>query len=287
MKSFINLALCILLLLPVTMLAQINKPSLSPRVTKTTSVGLYTVKLDYGQPGVKDRVIFGGLVPYGKVWRTGANSSTKFSVDAEFTFADNTVPTGDYALYTIPGEKEWTIIIHKNTKLWGSSNYDEADDLVRFTVPTIELKDNVETFTIHFANFHNKGADLVIAWEKTKVIVPVVVDSDPLIFKEIEEKVLKADGEISAQTYFDAAQFYYHKEKNLSLAATWFDKAIELRPEAFWYVYFAAELAYKMEDYKAARAGLEKCLAAAKANPSGDFGYIAKCNLMLEKLEGK
>ena len=229
----------------------------------------------------------GGLVPYGKVWRTGANSSPKISFDADVDLSGNNIPAGDYALYTIPGEKEWTIIIHKNIELWGSGNYNEAEDLVRFTVPVVELNDIVETFTIHFESFHTNGADMVIAWAKTKVAIPVVVDSDSRIFEEIEQKVVKAEGDITAQTYFGAAQFYHSKGKELKQAATWFDKAIELRPEAFWYVYSRAELAYEMKDYDVARKNIEKCLAGAKASESGDYGYIGKCQLMLEKLEGK
>jgi len=287
MNKVIPIALAVLFLLPLSLIAQIKKPSLSPRIETTTSVGFVNVELDYGQPGVKGRKIFGGLVPYGKVWRTGANSSTKISFDADIKLANHNIPAGDYALYTIPGEEEWTIIIHKNIELWGAGNYNATDDLVRFTVPVVKLNDIVETFTIHFESFHTNGADMVIAWDNTKVAIPAIVDSDSRIFEEIEQKVLKAEGEITAQTYFSAAQFYHSKGKDLKQAANWFDKAIELRPEAFWYVYSRAELAYEMKDYDVSRNHIEKCLAGAKASESGDYGYIGKCQLLLEKLEGK
>jgi len=261
--------------------AQITKPSLSPRIKSEQRVGLVNIKLDYGQPNKQGRVIFGALIPFNKIWRTGANSSTKISFDGEVKLANNTIPAGTYGLYTIPDENEWTIIIHKNSKLWGAGGYDSENDLVRFTVPVIELKDPLETLTIRFENFHANGGDLVIAWENSKVIIPLFVDSDEIIFQEIATKTNDAVESISAQTYFDAAQFYYLKNKDLDTAMVWFDKAIELKPNAFWFVYYKAELAYHMKNYKLAKENTEKCLAAAKLSPSTDYGYISKCNLLL------
>ncbi len=275
----------LLMLCPLITNGQINKPSLSPRIAKELKVGMAAVTLDYGQPNRQDRQIFGGLIPYGKVWRTGANSSTKISVDQPITLAGQNIPAGSYSLYSIPGEKEWTIIIHKNTKLWGSAGYDQADDLLRIKTPVVPLQDQQETFRIYFENFHANGADLSIAWENSKVSLPFYVDSDALIFEEIETKIIKAEdpSSIKAQTYFDAAQFYYHKEKDLEKAVAWFDKAIELRPAAFWYVYYRAELAYHLQDFQTAKEKTQLCLAQAQSGPA-DYGYIAKCELLLAKL---
>lgn len=283
MKSQINILLILLLLSPVLIKAQINMPSLSPRLKTEQKVGLTNVKLDYGQPSVKGRVIFGGLIPYERLWRTGANSSTKISIDREVEFAGTKVPAGDYSLYSIPGEKKWTIIINKNTGLWGAGGYNSEEDQVRFIVPSIKLKDKIETFTIYFENFHANGGDMVIAWENTKVVIPVFEDSDEKIYQEIEEKLINAKGEISPQTYFDAAQFYYQKNKKLDQAVVWFDKAIEMRPKAFWYTYYRAEIAHFMKDNDTAEKKVRECLAMAQAG-SYDFGYIAKCDLLMEKL---
>ena len=250
-------------------------------------VGLAKVSLTYGQPSKQGRQIFGGLIPYGKIWRTGANSSTKISFDREVKLADQVVPAGDYGLYTIPGEKQWTIIIHKNNKLWGAGGYQDGNDLLRFEVPSQKLNDLVESLTIRFEGFHANGANLVIAWENTKVSFPVFVDSDATILAEIDEKLVNNTGKISAQTYFDAAQFYFHKNMKLDLAVTWFDKAIELSPRAFWYVYYRGEIAFEMGDYKNAKKYTEQCLAAAQKSPSSDFGYIGKCDLLLAKIADK
>jgi len=265
--------------------AQITKPSLSPRIKTEQQVGLANVKLEYGQPNKQDRVIFGQLIPYGKVWRTGANSSTKISFDREVSLSGNKIPAGTYGLYSIPEKNEWTIIIHKNEKLWGAGNYDANNDLLRFKVPVQKLENKLETLSIHFESFHANGGDLVINWEQTKIVIPLFVDSDAAIFQEINEKVVNSKGEISAQTYFDAAQFYYHKDKELDQAALWFEKAIELRPTAFWFVYYRAELAYHLNDVKLAKSFVQKSLEMAKQSKAGDYGYIAKCQLLLEKLK--
>jgi len=262
--------------------AQINKPSLSPKIITEQQVGLVKVKLEYGQPNKQEREIFGALIPFDKIWRTGANSSTKISFDREIKLAENIIPPGVYGLYTIPEKDQWTIIIHKNSRLWGTGGYDKSNDLIRFKVPVTNIKDTQETFSIHFENFNTNGGDLVISWENTKVKVPLFVDSDEIIFEEITNKIIKTKEPINAQTYFDAAQFYYLKNKDLETAMTWFDKAIKLKPQAFWFVYYKAELAYYLKDYSTAKAATEKCLAAAKLSPSTDYGYISKCKLLLK-----
>ncbi|NAS29637.1 DUF2911 domain-containing protein [Flavobacteriaceae bacterium R38] len=272
------------LLVYASTFAQINKASLSPQTKLEQNVGLAKITLEYGKPSAKDRPIFGALIPYGKVWRTGANSSTKIHISEDVSLNNNKIPAGSYGLYSIPGAKEWTIIIHKNTKLWGAGNYNPENDLVRFKVPSIHLKDKQESLNISFENFNANGADLTIQWENTKVVIPVFVDSDALVYKEIEDKLINATGEIAAATYFDAAQFYYEKGKDLNLAAKWFEKAIELRPNAFWYIYYRAELAYQLKDFKTAETNVKKSLALAKSSKAGDYGYIAKCDLLLEKL---
>ncbi len=284
MKSLLKKSILVCLLTPFFINAQINKPSLSPKIIKELQVGLAAVKLEYGQPSVGDRKIFGGLIPYEKLWRTGANSSTKISIDRDVQLAKQTIPAGSYGLYSIPGEKDWTIVIHKNTKLWGAGNYDQENDLLRFKVPVIKLKDKIETLNIYFESFNANGGDLVIAWEYTKVVIPLFVNSDPILFKEIEEKINHSTGKIKAQTYFDAAQFYYHKNKDLDKASVWFDKAITMKPNAFWYKYYRAELAYHVKDYKTAKEKATTALRQAKSSTSGDYGYITKCELLLEKM---
>jgi tetratricopeptide (TPR) repeat protein len=287
MKMKKSLLLLYLVVITSITQAQISKASLSPQVQIEQNVGLAKIGITYGQPGAKGRSIFGALIPYGKLWRTGANSSTKISLDQTVSFDGNIIPAGTYALYTIPQKDEWTIIIHKNERLWGDAGYDQLHDLVRFKVPVNNLKDYQETLLINFENFDANGADLVIKWENTEVKIPVFVDSDALVFSEIKEKVIDADGSVNAQTYFDAALFYYEKNKDLPLATTWLDKAIDLRPEAFWYKYYRAEMAFTLNDFTTAKKYAEEALAAAKSNTASDYGYIAKCELLLKEIAKK
>ncbi|WP_394747627.1 DUF2911 domain-containing protein [Spongiimicrobium salis] len=287
MKKRYYSSLLALFLCTIGIQAQINKPSLSPRIVTQQQVGLANITLEYGQPNAQGRKIFGALIPYGKLWRTGANASTKITFDTEIALAGNKIPAGTYGLYSIPGKKDWTIIIHKNSKLWGAGGYKAEENLLRFTVPVTPLKYARETFSIHFENFNTNGGDMVIAWENTKIAIPLFVDSDALIFAEIDAKITNASGDISAQTYFDAAQFYYLKNVKLDTATAWFDKAIAMRPNAFWYVYYRAELAYHLKDYKTAKTYASTSLEGAKASSSSDYGYIAKCTLLLEKIAQK
>lgn len=283
--SYLKTTLIIILVLAInTMSAQINKPSLSPRIVADYNVGLAKVTLDYGQPNKQDRAVFGGLIPYDRLWRTGANASTKITFDTEVAIAGVKVPAGTYGLYSIPKDGTWTIILHKNSKLWGSGGYDKENDFARINILPIKIADTRETLGIYFENYTANGGDLVIVWENTKVVLPVFVDTDALIFQEIEDKITNTTSEINAQTYFDAAQFYYHKNFELATAVKWFDKARAMEPKKFWYTYYRAELAFELKDTYTARTLAKECLEAAKQSPSTDYGYIAKSNLLLDKL---
>lgn len=153
--------------------AQPNKPAPSPHQTVTQVVGTTAVTVDFSRPGVKGREIFGGLVPFGTVWRTGANASTKVKLAGDAVIGGLEVPAGEYALYTIPGEQEWTIILSKDTGLWGSGGYDEANDLGRFVAAPAPLEDAVESFTIGFDTFLDYKATMFLAWDHTRVEFPI------------------------------------------------------------------------------------------------------------------
>ena len=281
--SLVNVAAVVVLLGAESADAQISRPVASPRVQVTQQVSMIEVSLDYGRPGVKERKIFGGLEPYGKVWRTGANASTKISFSGDVRVGKKDLPAGTYGLYTIPGKKTWTLIFSKNARLWGAGGYDPADDALRIEVPVTKLKTPLETLCIDLEGFHTNGADLFIAWERTKVAVSIFVDSDASVLAEIDEKVKNAGSEPNAQTLYDAAMFYYEKKIDLKQAEKWIDRSVELNPNSFWVVYYQAELASAMGKKKKARECATRALSAAQSS-SADFGYIAKCQLLLKKL---
>lgn len=282
--SSILIRVLALTLLTFTATAQIQTAPLSPRSKVQQQVGLANVSLDYGRPGVKGRKIFGELLPYGKVWRTGANASTKVRFDRDLRFGDELVPAGTYGLYTIPDEKSWTVILHRKAKLWGAGGYDPANDQLRIEVPLEKSPELRETLTIDFQSFHANGADLVLTFEHARIRVPLFVDTDQEVLAEIDEKVRKAKGEVSAQTYFDAAMFLYEKKRDLQDALAWFKRAVELNPTAYWQRYYLAELSYQLGDTVFAEEAVNEALRYAKASRAGDHGYITKCQLLLAKL---
>ena len=275
--------LTVLLLQPGSADAQVRRPAASPRVQVTQEIGLVTATLDYGRPGVKGRKIFGELEPYGKVWRTGANASTKVSFSAEVMIGKDSLPAGDYALYTIPGKKKWTVIFSKNVGLWGAGGYKPSEDAMRIVVPVKKLKSSQESLRIDFEHFHANGADLIIAWERTKIVVPVRVDSDASVLAEIDDKVKNATAEPNAQTLFDAGMFYYERNIDLEQAQTWIDRAVELKPDAFWFIYYQAELAHVLGRKNKAKECAQRALKMAETS-SADYGYVAKCKMLLKKL---
>lgn len=160
-------------LVPFILAQDARPPAASPTQTLVQVVGKTDVTLVYSRPGVKGREIFGGLVPYGEVWRTGANASTKLTLGGDAVIGDITVPAGAYALYSIPGEDEWEIILYKDTSHWGSNGYDEANVLGHFTAPVTKLADKVESFMIGFTAFDGYTATMHLDWDDVRVAFPI------------------------------------------------------------------------------------------------------------------
>ena len=151
---------------------KIEFPQASPSASVKERVGVTAVSIDYSRPSARERKIFGGLVPYGAVWRTGANAATKITFSTDVKLGGAAVPAGSYALFTIPGEAEWTVILSKVVDgQWGSYAYDKKDDQARVTVKPVAMAEPMETMTISLQDMHAGKANLVIAWEKTKVPV--------------------------------------------------------------------------------------------------------------------
>lgn len=265
--------------------AQITKPPQSPRAKVTQQIGLGEVTLDYGRPSVRGRDVFPKMEAYGVVWRAGANASTKITFSEDAEIGGEALVAGTYGLYAIPNEKAWTIIFNKNSELWGAGGYDPAQDALRVEVPVQKLASVHETLTIDFQGFHANGADLVIAWENVHVQVPVTVDTDTKVLEQIDERVRNAKGEVKGQTYYDAAMYLYGKDMNMEEAAGWMDKAVEMSPQAFWMMYYQAEMAHKMGNNEKALACAMKSLKLSEASARGDFGYAARAKSLLEKLK--
>lgn len=240
-------------------------PAASPAAKVEQRVGLTDVAITYNRPSMKGRKVFGELVPYGQVWRTGANTATAISFSTAVKFGGAEAPAGKYALYTIPGEAEWTVILSKVTGQWGAYSYDAKDDLVRVNVKPTKLEGSVETFEIGVGDLRDTSATLYLAWEKTRVSVKLEVDVVSALKPQIEAAMV-AEGK---KPYLSAAMFYYEHDIDLKKSLEWIDGAIKEQPEAFWAIYRKGLILEKLGDKKGAIAAAEASLALAEKAEGG------------------
>jgi hypothetical protein len=268
LRSFIVLALG--LVSTSGLFAQTPKvefPAPSPACTLKQRVGVTDIEIVYSRPGAKDRQVFGGIVPYDKVWRTGANNATKitFSTAVKLNGAD--VPAGSYSLFTIPSESEWTIIINKRVGQSGLQ-YDEKTDLVRFKVTPVKLAEAIETFTIEFNHIRDESAVLNVVWEKTVVPIKLEIPLTDKLVPQIEA-VMASDEK--NKPYYPAAMFYYDHGLDLQKAGKWIDAAIAAR-EAYYVVHLKAKILAKLGDKEGAVAAAKR--SSELANKANDTGYV-------------
>jgi hypothetical protein len=209
---------------------KIDFPAASPGCTLKQRVGLTDIEIVYSRPSVKGRTIFGGIVPYGQVWRTGANQATKITFSTPVKLEGHEIPAGTYALFTIPGESEWTIIISTNAAQFGAFQYNQKDDLVRFKVTPAMLPDtSVETFVIEFNRIRDESALLELVWEKTVVPIHLEVEVTGKVVPQIEA-AMAAPGKKSDGFYFQAATFYFNHDLDLKKALEWLDAGLADKP---------------------------------------------------------
>jgi tetratricopeptide (TPR) repeat protein len=246
---------------------QIEFPQASPAATVKQRVGFTDISVEYSRPSVRDRKIFGGLVPFGEVWRTGANAATKITFSTDVNFGGQYVAAGSYALFTIPTESSWTVILNKVTGQWGAYAYDEKNDVVRVTVKPVALPELVETMSIVVMNVRDESALIAIDWEKTRVPIPLETDVVGVIQPQIEAAMAGA----GKKPYFQAAMFYYEHNLDLKKAAAWIDEAIKEQPDALWILYRKGLILAKAGDKPGAKAAAQKALdlATKDATPVG------------------
>jgi len=249
----------------------VNFPAASPACTLKQRVGLTDIEVVYSRPGVKHRTIFGGIVPYGTVWRTGANQATRITFSTPVKLEGNDIPAGTYALFTIPGEDEWTIIINKDANQWGAFQYDPKDDLVRFKVMPVTLTDtSIETFTIEFNHIRDDSAVLNLVWDKTVVPIRIQVDLVSKLVPQIEA-AMAAPGKKSDGFYFQAAAFYYDDDLDLKKALEWVNTGLADNPRiAYEMLHLKAQiLATQGDKADAIAAAKQSTELAVKAEGSG------------------
>ncbi len=284
MNKLKNVFLATALIVSTIASAQLKTPQPSPSASVTQTVGLTDVTIDYSRPGMKGRAIFGDLVPFDKIWRTGANKATAISFNDDVSINGNDVKAGKYSVFTIPGKTEWTIIVNSNTELWGAGDYKKEEDVARFTVKSTQLNDAVESLTIDFSNFNQGEAQVNLSWENTRVSFPISTKAGEQVEKQI--KTMLIDGP-SAGTYYGAARYYLDNDKDMEQALAWINTAIEKRPSAFWYMHQKAKIQGKLGQTKEAIATAEKSMKMAGENEDGDYGYVANNKKLIEELKAK
>ncbi len=268
----LSVAVALTIASTTTINAQLKVPAPSPSQTIKQAMGLSDITIDYSRPGAKGRVIYGDVVPFGKVWRTGANSATKITFGEDVKVEGNAVAAGTYALYTVPNKESWEIMLYKDLTLAGNvADYKKENELVRFTVKPKALNDKVETFTIDVADVTANTANIELNWEKTRVTFNVVADIDSKIMKNIESNVIN-----DSRPYFQAATYYYENNKDLAKASEWADKAIAANPKGFWIVLLKAKIQAKQNDKKGAVASAEQVIVLATEAKNDDYVAMAK-----------
>jgi hypothetical protein len=283
-------------LLPVFLLiaalgaqAQIQTPAASPAGTVSSVVGLTDISIKYSRPKMKGRKIFGSgsdfLVPYGELWRTGANQGTIITFSDDVKVEGKDVKKGEYMLLTIPGADTWTVILYSDPSIGGNmANYKQDKDAARFTVKPTRLAETVQTFTIGISDIadDNTNANVQLAWENTSVKFNVTVDYDAKVMKAIE-----AGTRVNPGNYIAAANYFFENKKDLNKALEWITLGIETgNREAFWNIHTKAKIQHALGDYKGALATAQQSLDLAKKAAS-DFGYIKMNEDLIAKLNAE
>ncbi|MDP3314052.1 MAG: DUF2911 domain-containing protein [Lutibacter sp.] len=256
-----------------TSYAQIKTPQPSPSSKIVQMVGLTEVTLEYSRPSMRGRTVFGDLVSYGSVWRTGANANTKITFGDNVTVGGTELKKGTYAVYTIPGEKTWEIIFYSDASNWGNpQSWDESKVAAKATVEVMVLPMKIETFTMTFDDLETGSGVLGILWENAYVGVKFNVPTDQIASKSIEVAMAGP----SKNDYFQSATYYHTEGKDLKKALEWIKKATEGEDPAFWYLRRMSLIQADMGDKVGAIATAKKSMAGAEKAKNADYVKMNK-----------
>lgn len=254
--------------------AQVKTPQPSPKSTLTQVVGLTTVEIVYSRPSAKGRDVFNNLVPFGKLWRTGANENTTISFSDDVVIDGKTLPKGKYALYTTPKADNWEFVFYTLTDNWGNpETWDETKVALKTTVKSEHIDRFVESFTIGINNLDTNFAHLELSWEKTIVALKFEVPTAKTAMASID-KVLAGPG---AGDYFSAAQYYFQSNGDLTKALNYVNKALEMNiDKPFWYNRLKSLIQAKQGDKNGAIATAKISLASAETAKNQDYVKMNK-----------
>lgn len=274
--------LALLLLAVVNLTAQVELPRVSPNASVSQTVGYTSITINYCRPAVHARKIWGELVPYNKVWRMGANEATTIQFTTDVYVEGNKVPAGKYSLFTIPTEKDWTIIINKVDKQWGAYNYKQEEDLVRFKVKPVEST-FAENLCYSFDNLTSSSASIFVRWENLKIAFKVEVDLTNQVYAKIKEAIAaKPD---NWQNYSQAANYAADNNLYSDEPLQWVEKAISLG--GGYYPYFVkAKLMFKKNNANEALKALERCREIGRTDKNWD-SFVSQVDFLEKQIKSK
>ncbi len=278
-----TLILSAALLIGSTLNAQVSFPAPSPACEITQSIGLTEVNIKYSRPSARDRTIFGDLVPYGEIWRTGANASTTLSFDKAVILGAQEVPAGTYALFCIPENGEWTIILSNNVESWGPPNpYLVEEEQCRFKAKPRRLSDKVETFTILPTNLRDDRAMITLMWENTAVDLPLQLGTHEQVTSALDKTLGGPDGRF----FYQAARYYHDAGVEQDKAMEYIDIAIQQKGyDRFFVLRTKALIQAKAGDYTGAIATAK--MSSEKAREEGNMEYIKMNDASIQEWSSK
>ena len=244
-------------------------PQLSSTQTIEQELGLGKITLTYSRPNLRGRKIFGNLIPYGTVWRTGANAATLIKFTDDVTIEGNKVPAGEYGLFSIPDKDGWTIILNKTAHQWGAYTYKQSDDFLRFKVKNVSLANPLETLTIQFNNVDQTKCELELKWENVSFSFHISTDVDSKVMANIDDVMNK-----DKRPYFEAAMYYYENNKDMAKALEWIRTAEKSESNSPFYKLWEARIQLKMGDKAAALATAQEGVKLAHAQNDKEYEQL-------------
>jgi hypothetical protein len=262
--------------------AQLNHPKASPLTTTNQEVGLTSIKVEYSRPAVRGRKIFGGLVPYGRIWRMGANASTKITFESDVTIMGNILAKGTYALYAFPETEVWEIVFHNNLTHWGDGrrDYDPNEDALRINVVPRETNSFQENFLITFDTIDHNKLSFILRWESTEINIPINVDTHGQMEVVIAKQLVDNP---TAQTYYEAARYYQEQNIKYETALKYLELAIEMGGDNYYFHRVKSLVEAALGNYESAISSAQKSMELAAQEDKDEFVRMNDKNIGLWK----
>jgi hypothetical protein len=238
-------------------------PALSPNAKISQDFSISNIEISYSRPSMRGRKIMGDVIPYGHVWRTGANAPTKIKTGEDLEIAGFRVKAGEYSLYTIPNKDKWEIVISSATGNWTADGFPREFDIARFKVTPLTMTEETQTFTINITDITFKSCKIEMVWDRTKIVIPVVANNSITVEENIDKAVNNPQ-----VPYFQAASYYYETNQKTDVASNYVNKALELNPKAFYMWYLKARIEKRMGHVDEALAAARKSIELAAGTPN-------------------